>query len=86
MITTTTTIEYDDNIVRKFMIASIFWGVVGMAAGVLIAFQLNYWQMNGKILEIITFGWLKNEALSSLPSDVSAHSIRMPPSSPSSAT
>ena len=63
MITTTTTIEYDDNIVRKFMIASIFWGVVGMAAGVLIAFQLNYWQMNGKILEIITFGWLKNEGI-----------------------
>jgi cytochrome c oxidase cbb3-type subunit I/II len=63
MSTQTTTIEYDDNIVRKFMIASIFWGVIGMAVGVLIATQLNYWQMNGKILEIITFGWLKNEGV-----------------------
>jgi cytochrome c oxidase cbb3-type subunit I/II len=63
MNTTTTTIEYDDNIVRKFMIASIFWGVIGMAVGVLIATQLNYWQMNGKFLEIITRGWLKSEGV-----------------------
>lgn len=60
---TTTTIEYDDNIVRKFMIASIFWGVIGLGVGVLIATQLNYWQMNGKFLEWITFGWLKNEGV-----------------------
>ncbi|MFO8027372.1 MAG: cytochrome-c oxidase, cbb3-type subunit I [Opitutales bacterium] len=63
MNTTTTTIEYDDGIVRKFMIASIFWGLVGMGVGVLIATQLNYWQMNGKFLEWITFGWLKNEGV-----------------------
>lgn len=59
----TTTIEYDDDSVRKFMIASIFWGLVGMGAGVLIATQLNYWQMNGKFLEWITFGWLKSEGV-----------------------
>ena len=59
----TKTIVYDDDSVRKFMIASITWGIVAMTAGVLIAFQLNYWQMNGKILEIITFGWLKNEGI-----------------------
>ncbi len=58
---TTTTIVYDDDSVRKFMIASIFWALVGLGAGVLIATQLNYWQMNGKFLEWITFGWLKSE-------------------------
>ncbi len=61
--TTTTTIEYDDDTVRKFMIASIFWGLIGLGAGVLIATQLNYWQMNGKFLEWITFGWLKSEGV-----------------------
>jgi len=45
------------------MIASIFWGLVGMSVGVLIATQLNYWQMNGKFLEWITFGWLKSEGV-----------------------
>ena len=45
------------------MIASIFWGLIGMSVGVLIAFQLNYWQMNGKFLEWITFGWLKSEGV-----------------------
>ncbi|HKK19434.1 MAG TPA: cytochrome-c oxidase, cbb3-type subunit I, partial [Opitutales bacterium] len=59
----TTTIEFDDAIVRKFMIASIFWGLVGMGVGVLIASQLNYWQMNGKFLEWITFGLLKSEGV-----------------------
>jgi cytochrome c oxidase cbb3-type subunit I/II len=58
MNTTTTTIEYDDNIVRKFMIASIFWGVVGMSAGVLIASQLNFWRLNFN-LEWLTFGRLR---------------------------
>ncbi|MDQ8209287.1 cytochrome-c oxidase, cbb3-type subunit I [Coraliomargarita sp. SDUM461003] len=61
--TKNTTIVYDDDSVRKFMIASIFWGLVGMGAGVLIATQLNYWQMNGKFLEWITFGWLKSEGV-----------------------
>jgi len=40
------TIEYNDDIVRKFMIASILFAVVGMGAGVLIATQLSFWQAN----------------------------------------
>jgi cytochrome c oxidase cbb3-type subunit I/II len=40
------TIEYDDQTVRRFMIASIIWGLVGMAVGVLIAFQLNFPKLN----------------------------------------
>ena len=50
------TIEYEDRTVRWFMTASIVWGIVGMTLGALIAFQLNFWQMNGKFLEWITFG------------------------------
>ncbi len=61
--TNTTTIIYDDDSVRRFMIASIFWALVGLGAGVLIAMQLNFWQMNGKFLEWITFGWLKSEGV-----------------------
>lgn len=40
------TIEYDDRLVRQFMIASIIWGLVGMSVGVLIAYQLNYPKLN----------------------------------------
>ena len=47
------TIEFDDQTPRWFMIASIAWGVVAMLVGVIAAFQLNFWQANGKI-----FGWL----------------------------
>jgi cytochrome c oxidase cbb3-type subunit I/II len=62
----TTTITYDDKSVRHFMIASIFWGIVGMLVGVIIATQLSWWQMNGKFLEWITFGALKAEGISFL--------------------
>ena len=41
-----TTIEFNDKVVRQFMLASIIWGIVGMLVGVLIATQLNYWQAN----------------------------------------
>lgn len=54
----TTTIVYDDDSVRNFMIASIFWGLVGMGAGVLIATQLNFWQVNFN-MEWLTFGRLR---------------------------
>jgi cytochrome c oxidase cbb3-type subunit I/II len=40
------------------MIASIFWGLVGMGAGVLIASQLNFWRLNFN-LEWLTFGRLR---------------------------
>jgi cytochrome c oxidase cbb3-type subunit I/II len=60
----TTTITYDDKTVRRFMSASIFWGIIGMIVGVLAATQLSWWQMNGKFLETITFGLVKAEGLS----------------------
>jgi hypothetical protein len=60
----TTTITYDNRTVRRFMTASIFWGIIGMLVGVLAATQLSWWQMNGKFLETITFGLIKSEGLS----------------------
>ncbi len=62
----TTTIVYDDKTVRRFMIASIIFGLVGMLVGVIAAFQLNFWQMNGKFLEYLTFGYFKSEGVSFL--------------------
>ncbi len=63
----TTTLTYDDKSVRRFMVAAIFWAIVGMSVGVLIASQLSWWQMNGHVLELLTkplhdwvtakFGW-----------------------------
>ena len=40
------TIEFNDRIVRLFMLAAVFWGAVAMLVGVLIASQLNFWQLN----------------------------------------
>jgi cytochrome c oxidase cbb3-type subunit I/II len=62
----TTTITYDDKSVRRFMIASIAWGIIGMMAGVFIATQLSFWQMNGKFLETLTGGLIKGEGVSFL--------------------
>ncbi|GHC05365.1 cytochrome-c oxidase, cbb3-type subunit I [Cerasicoccus arenae] len=56
--TRTTTIEYDDKSVRWFLIASVFWSLVGMGAGVLIASQLNSWRVNFD-LPWLTFGRLR---------------------------
>ena len=58
MKTDKTTIVYDDDSVRKFMIASIAWGLISLVAGVLIASQLNFWRMNFN-LEWLTFGRLR---------------------------
>ncbi|MEM1294918.1 MAG: cytochrome-c oxidase, cbb3-type subunit I [Verrucomicrobiota bacterium] len=52
------TIEYDDRTVRWFTLATVFWAVIAMLAGVYIAFQLNYWQLNLK-LPWLTFGRLR---------------------------
>ncbi|MFT4177497.1 MAG: cytochrome-c oxidase, cbb3-type subunit I [Luteolibacter sp.] len=60
----TSSITYDDKIVRRFMSASLFWGIIGMIVGVLAATQLSWWQMNGKFLETISFGLIKAEGLS----------------------
>ena len=62
----TTAITYDDKSVRRFMIASIFWGIVGMLVGVIAATQLSWWQMNGKFLEALTFGAIKADGISFL--------------------
>jgi len=52
------TIEYNDKIVRQFMIASIIWGAVGMLVGVLIAAQLNFHQLNFNT-SFLSFGRLR---------------------------
>jgi cytochrome c oxidase cbb3-type subunit I/II len=41
-----TIIEFNDKIVRQFLLAAVIWGAVGMLVGVLIATQLNFWQVN----------------------------------------
>lgn len=40
------TFHYDDAVVRKFVLATILWGVVGLLAGALIAAQLAFWELN----------------------------------------
>jgi len=40
------TLEFNDQVVRQFLLATLIWGVVGMLVGVLIATQLNFWQAN----------------------------------------
>ncbi len=52
------TIEYNDKIVRYFLLATVIWGAVGMLVGVLIASQLNFWQMNFST-PWLTFGRLR---------------------------
>lgn len=55
---TTDTFRYDDAIVRKFLIATIVWGVVAMLAGLFIAAELANWRVNLG-LPWITFGRLR---------------------------
>ena len=52
------TIEYNDRVVRQFMLASIFWGIIGMLAGVVIATQLGVYQANFDT-KWLTFGRLR---------------------------
>lgn len=52
------TLEFNDKIVRQFLIATVIWGLVGMLAGVFIASQLNFWQLNFKTAWL-TFGRLR---------------------------
>ena len=51
-------LEFNDKIVRQFVIATIVWAVVGMLAGVFIATQLNFWQLNFNTAWL-TFGRLR---------------------------
>src|SRR4051794_41769654 len=46
---------YNEDVIRLFVIATMFWGVVGFAAGKFIAFQLAYPVLNLG-LEWTTFG------------------------------
>ena len=52
------TIEFNDKVVRQFLLATVIWGIVGMLVGVLIASQLNFWQINFKTAWL-TFGRLR---------------------------
>lgn len=45
------------------MIASIFWGIIGMMIGLLASSQLSWWQANGKFLEFVTFGKINTDGL-----------------------
>lgn len=40
------TLEFNDGIVRQFLLATLVWGIVGMLVGVVIATQLNFFQAN----------------------------------------
>jgi cytochrome c oxidase cbb3-type subunit I/II len=50
--------SYDDAIVRKFVLATIVWGIVGMLVGVIAAAQLAYSPLNFGI-PWLTFGRLR---------------------------
>ncbi|MCC6475893.1 cbb3-type cytochrome c oxidase subunit I, partial [bacterium] len=52
------TFRYDYGIVRKFVIATLLWGAVGMLVGVIVASQLAWWQMNFGT-SWLTFGRLR---------------------------
>ena len=54
----TTTISYDDAIVRRFSIASIVFAIVGMLVGVVIAIQMAWFQANFDT-PWLTFGRLR---------------------------
>jgi cytochrome c oxidase cbb3-type subunit I/II len=51
-------ITYDDAIVRRFLWASVVFGIVGMLVGVIIASQLSFWQLNTGI-QYFQFGRLR---------------------------
>lgn len=50
--------EYDDKIVKMFVLATIIWALVAFSLGILIAFQLSTWRMNFD-LPWLTYGRLR---------------------------
>jgi cytochrome c oxidase cbb3-type subunit I/II len=54
----TESFRYDDKIVRKFLLATVVWGLVGMLAGLFIALELANWRFNLG-LPWTTFGRLR---------------------------
>ena len=53
----TTKTFYNDEVVRLFTLATIFWGIAGFAVGLLIALQMAFPQLN--IEPFLTFGRLR---------------------------
>ncbi len=51
------TIVYNDDLARKFVLASVVWGLVGMLVGVVIALQLAWWPAN--VHPMLSFGRLR---------------------------
>ncbi|MBC7372155.1 MAG: cbb3-type cytochrome c oxidase subunit I, partial [Bdellovibrionaceae bacterium] len=51
-------IYYDDESVKKFLLATLIWAGAAFVFGLLAALQLAYWPMNAN-LEWITFGRLR---------------------------
>jgi cytochrome c oxidase cbb3-type subunit I/II len=49
---------YDDAVVKRFLIATMLWGIVGMLVGVIIALQLAWWPANTN-LPYLTFSRLR---------------------------
>ncbi|MCM2336301.1 MAG: cbb3-type cytochrome c oxidase subunit I, partial [Pseudomonas sp.] len=49
---------YNDKVVRQFAAATVLWGIVGMAVGVLIAAQL-YWPTIGEGIPWLSYGRLR---------------------------
>ncbi len=56
--TATERVVFDDGIVRRFVVATLVWGFVGMLVGLLLAFQLAWWPLNTG-LPWFTFGRLR---------------------------
>ncbi|HEX9831320.1 MAG TPA: cbb3-type cytochrome c oxidase subunit I, partial [Thermodesulfobacteriota bacterium] len=51
-------IVYDDDVVKKFLFATIFWGAAAFLVGLLAALELAYWKSNLN-LEWLTFGRIR---------------------------
>ena len=50
--------RFDDDITRKFIVATLLWGLIGMLVGVVLALQLAWWPANTG-LPWFTFGRLR---------------------------
>jgi cytochrome c oxidase cbb3-type subunit I/II len=50
--------SYDDDIVRKFILATLVWGAIAFTVGLVIAVQMAYWPLNLN-LPWLTFGRLR---------------------------
>jgi len=42
-------IYYDDDIVKKFLLATMVWGLAAFLFGLIAALQLDYWPMNSNL-------------------------------------